>query len=54
MDNFKGNKLLEINEQDISNYMRGLVKLSKSDTYLKQMINAIKFYYEVVLGMPNR
>lgn len=54
MEHFKAKKLLEINEQDISNYMQELVQLGKSDTYLNQMINAIKFYYEVVLGMPNR
>ena len=54
MDHFKNRSLLEINEQDISAYMQSLVHLGKSDTYLNQMINAIKFYYEVVLGMPNR
>lgn len=54
MGHFEGKELLEINELDISNYMQELVQLGKSDTYLNQMINAIKFYYEVVLGMPNR
>ena len=54
MHYFENRKLLEINEQDISNYLQGLVQLGKSDSYLNQMINSIKFYYEVVLGMPNR
>jgi len=54
MGHFEGKELLEINELDISNYMQELVQLGKSDAYLNQMINAIKFYYEVVLGMPNR
>jgi len=54
MAHFAGKKLLEINEQDISDYLQELAQLGKSDTYLNQMINAIKFYYEVVLGMPNR
>lgn len=54
MGHFQDRKLLEINERDILEYMQGLVHLGKSDTYINQMINAIKFYYEVVLGMPNR
>ena len=54
MHHFENRELLEINEQDISNYLQGLVQLGKSDSYLNQMINSIKFYYEVVLGMPNR
>lgn len=54
MDHFKDKKLLEINERDILNYIQGLVNLGKSDTYVNQMLNAIKFYYEVVMEMPNR
>ena len=54
MKNFKDTKLLSINEQDILAYMQALVNMGKSDTYINQMLNAIKFYYEVVLEMPNR
>jgi len=54
MHHFKDKKLLEINERDILNYIQGLVNLGKSDTYVNQMLNAIKFYYEVVMEMPNR
>lgn len=48
------NDLMSINEQDISAYLLHLVREKKSDSYINQAINAIKFYYEVVMGMPNR
>ena len=54
MEHFKDKKLLEVNEQDILNYIQSLVNLGKSDTYVNQVLNAVKFYYEVVLDMPNR
>jgi len=34
--------------------MQHLVQTGKSNSYINQMINSIKFYYEVVLQMPNR
>lgn len=46
--------LMELNEQDIRRYLQHLVKSQKSDSYINQSINAIKFYYERVMGMPNR
>lgn len=46
--------LMEINEMDIRAYLQELIKKGKSNSYLNQMINSIKFYYEVVEGMPNR
>jgi integrase/recombinase XerD len=54
MQHFTGKKLLEINEHDIATYVTSLSKKGKSGSYINQMINAIKFYYEVVLAMPNR
>lgn len=54
MQYFTGKKLMEINEHDIANYIITLSKNGKSGSYINQMINAIKFYYEVVLAMPNR
>lgn len=51
---FNDLELLEINEQDIGSYIRMLVKQGKSNSYLNQAINSIKFYYEIVEGMPNR
>jgi integrase/recombinase XerD len=53
--NYYGQIPLEnINEADIRSYLSHLVKEDLSSSYLNQAINSIKFYYEVVLGMPNR
>jgi len=46
--------LIELGEYEIRQYLQSLVVDKKSDTYLNQSINAIKFYYEVVNEMPNR
>jgi len=51
---FKGKPLGEINENDIRQYMLTIVKKGRSLSYQNQTINAIKFYYEQVLDMPQR
>lgn len=51
---FHEKKLDEINEIDIRAYMHNLVKKGMSRSYQNQAINAIKFYYEQVLDMPQR
>lgn len=43
-----------INEKDIRSYLQKLIQKGSSNSYLNQAINAIKFYYEVVMEMPNR
>ena len=43
-----------IDETDIRNYLLSLVRNGSSDSYINQAINSIKFYYEIVRGMPNR
>ena len=45
---------MEINEADIRSYLQKMVQAKKSDSSINLAINAIKFYYELVLGMPNR
>jgi integrase/recombinase XerD len=53
--NFYNNiDLLSINENDIKEYLKFIVKCKYSGSYQNQAINAIKFYYEIVLGLPNR
>jgi integrase/recombinase XerD len=47
-------ELSSIDENDIRMYMQHLVQHGKSSSYINQMINSVKFYYEVVLQMPNR
>lgn len=54
MQHFKSYKLLEINENDIQEYLNIKAKSGISTSHLNQILNAIKFYYEVVEEMPNR
>ena len=46
--------LSSLDENDVRNYLKHLIKEGKSDSYLNIAINSIKFYYEVVMEMPNR
>ncbi|WP_245806778.1 site-specific tyrosine recombinase/integron integrase [Arenibacter amylolyticus] len=43
-----------IDEIDIRAFLQQLIQRNVSNSYLNQAINAIKFYYEVVMDMPNR
>jgi len=54
INHYKNAELSSIDENDIRLYMQHLVQTGKSNSYINQMINSIKFYYEVVLQMPNR
>jgi integrase/recombinase XerD len=51
---FSEKSLSEINEFDIRSYMHGVVKQGFSLSHQNQVINAIKFYYEQVMDMPQR
>ena len=51
---FPNVKLIEIQEEDIKTYIQRLIQNGLSNSTINQSINSIKFYYEVVLGMPNR
>jgi len=51
---FKAIELININENDIRIYLQKLIQEERSNSYINIAINAIKFYYEMVLGMPNR
>lgn len=46
--------LNEISEEEIRNYLIMLQQQGYSRSLISQMLNAIKFYYEKVMGMPNR
>lgn len=54
INHYKEKELNTINESDIRAFLQTLIRRKVSNSYLNQAINAIKFYYEVVLGMPNR
>ena len=47
-------ELTHIDEEQVRMYLQGLIHQGKSHSYINQMINSIKFYYEIVLEMPNR
>ncbi|WP_234424347.1 site-specific tyrosine recombinase/integron integrase [Aquimarina sp. Aq107] len=47
-------ELLSIGEREIRRYLRKLISEKKSNSYINLAINSIKFYYEIVLNMPNR
>ncbi len=46
--------LSSLDENDIRSYLKYLIREGKSNAYLNLVVNSIKFYYEVVLEMPNR
>ncbi len=54
MNHFNGRDVNSLDEEDIQNYLQVLTKKELSKSSLNTAINAIKFYYEVVMGMPNR
>jgi len=54
INHYRNIELLDLNENDIRNYLQKLIQENWSNSYINQSINAIKFYYEMVLGMPNR
>lgn len=43
-----------LDERHIRAYLEILVKEKHSNSYINQSINSIKFYYEIVMDMPNR
>ncbi|SHJ88739.1 Site-specific recombinase XerD [Arenibacter nanhaiticus] len=51
---YKEKELYAIDESDIRAFLQEKIRKNVSNSYLNQAINAIKFYYEIVLGMPNR
>jgi len=54
MNYYANAEVSELNENDIRQYLQKLIQDGKSNSYVDQSINAIKFYYEIVLEMPNR
>jgi integrase/recombinase XerD len=55
INHYKGERdLMALDEFKIRSYLQLLVQRGRSDAYINQSINAIKFYYEVVKQMPNR
>jgi site-specific recombinase XerD len=45
---------INLNEMDVRNYLQKLIQEGKSNSYINLAVNSIKFFYEIVHGMPNR
>ncbi|MEM1003608.1 MAG: tyrosine-type recombinase/integrase, partial [Bacteroidota bacterium] len=54
INHYGDRNLEELNDIDVRNYLMHLVKQNRSNSYINLSINSIKFYYEIVLGLPNR
>jgi len=54
LNQYPDTDLQSFDENDIREFLQKLVQEGKSNSYINQAVNAIKFYFEVVLGMPNR
>ncbi|MDG1147373.1 MAG: tyrosine-type recombinase/integrase [Crocinitomicaceae bacterium] len=54
INHYASKSLDSIDENDVRNYLQSLVQQGRSHSYLNQAVNSIKFYFEIVMGMPNR
>ena len=45
---------INLNEIDVRKYLQKLIQEGKSNSYINLAVNSIKFFYEIVHGMPNR
>ena len=54
MNYYKDAELMSLNENDIRGYLQKIIQDKKSNSYVNQAVNSIKFYYEIVKEMPNR
>ena len=54
LKHFKHFEIRVITDLEINQYLNYLTQQKRSKSFINSSINAIKFYYEVVMGMPNR
>jgi len=54
INHYKEKDIIDLGEIEIRDYVTNKISKQVSDSQINQIINSIKFYYEVVLGMPNR
>lgn len=52
INHYSDREIKDLNEEDIRLYLQKLIREDFSHSYINQAINAIKFYYEVVLEFP--
>lgn len=54
LNHFNNEDPRHLQEPHIRDYLAFLISKKVSNSYINQAINSIKFYYEIVLDMPNR
>ncbi len=54
INHYKEKEIIALGEVEIRDYLSNKISKHVSNSQLNQIINSIKFYYEIVLGMPNR
>ncbi|WP_298549093.1 site-specific tyrosine recombinase/integron integrase [uncultured Aquimarina sp.] len=54
INTYPDKEIIQLSEDEIREYLQSLIRDNKSNSYINQAINSIKFYYEVVMEMPNR
>lgn len=54
INHFKSIEPKDITEHEVRQYLQKLAGDGRSHSYLNQTVNSIKFYFEAVMGMPNR
>ncbi len=54
INHFKNIEPKDITEHEVRQYLQKLSGNGCSHSYLNQTVNSIKFYFEAVMGMPNR
>ena len=54
LNSYPETALEDFNETDVRDYLQGLIRKGVSDSQVNLSLNAIKFYYEKVMGMPGR
>jgi integrase/recombinase XerD len=54
LNRFSHSDILHITALEINSYIHELSASHLSTSYFNQMLNSVKFYYEQVMGMPNR
>jgi site-specific recombinase XerD len=45
---------IDLNEIDVRKYLQKLIQEGRSNSYVNLAVNSIKYFYEIVHGMPNR
>lgn len=54
LEHFSNLPITDITDIEINQYLNHLTRQKRSKSFINSSVNAIKFHFEVVMGMPNR